>query len=75
MEMIRMKKYVLLKTLKERKAGQIVLLDENNFFSMYWVRKGVITPLQQDNPLNIQDKDKKELEQPKKAVKKGKKKK
>lgn len=69
-----MKKYVLLKTLKERKAGQIILLDENNFFSLYWVKKGVIKPFEQEKPQMIQDQDKNAVKQPKKAVKKGKKK-
>ena len=40
-----MKKYILKKTLKERKAGQIVQLDENSFFTVYWKCKGIIQPL------------------------------
>lgn len=42
-----MKKYILKKTLKERKAGEIIQLDENSFFTAYWKVKGIIQPLKQ----------------------------
>ena len=70
-----MKKYVLQKTLKQRKAGQIVQLDNNSFFTIYWLKKGVIKPFEQLKQQKVQEKLENAVKQPKKAVKKGKKKK
>ena len=70
-----MKKYVLQKTLKARKAGQIVQLDNNSFFTIYWIKKGVIKPFQQPIQQKVQEKQENAVKQPKKAVKKGSKKK
>ena len=69
-----MKKYVLQKTLKERKAGQIIELDNNSFFTIYWLKKGVISELQ-GKQQKVQDTETNAVKTPKKAVKKGNKKK
>ena len=73
-----MKKYVLQKNIKARKIGQIVELDNNSFFTIYYIKKGIIKPLQDDNQIKqqkVQDKQEKTVKQPKKSVKRGNKKK
>lgn len=75
MEILKMKKYVLQKTLKEHKQGEIVQLDNNSFFTIYWIKKGVVKPLEQIEQQKTQVKQENAVKQPKKTVKKGNKKK
>lgn len=44
-----MKKFRVIKTLKQRKQGDIVLLDENSFWTVMLKCKGIIQPYTEED--------------------------
>ena len=67
--------YVLLKDNNGRKKGDIITLDKNDFFTMYWLKKSIIKPYQQSQAQKVQEKQEIAVKKPKKSMKKGTKKK